>query len=184
MKDNFLVFGQPKINDAEINEVVDTLRSGWLGTGPKVKIFEENFKVYKKTKYSIAVNSCTAALHLSLMSLNLKKEDEVIVTPLTFCATINSIIHAGATPVLADIDPVTMNIDPKKINEKISSRTKCILPVHFAGRPCNMNEIMKISNKNNLFVILTSSSIPWIERAFNFKAPVTFSEKDLYELKS
>ena len=153
MKEKFLVFGSPLINIEEINEVIDCLKSGWLGTGPKVNQFEDQFKKYKETQYSIAVNSCTAALHLSLKSLDLNEGDEVITTPMTFCSTVNAIIHAGATPVLADIDLETMNIDPSQIEEKINSKTRCILPVHFAGRPCNMEKIMEISRVNNLFVI-------------------------------
>ena len=153
MKEKFLVFGSPLINIEEINEVIDCLKSGWLGTGPKVNQFEDQFKKYKETQYSIAVNSCTAALHLSLKSLDLNEGDEVITTPMTFCSTVNAIIHAGATPVLADIDLETMNIDPSQIEEKINSKTRCILPVHFAGRPCNMEKIMAISRGNNLFVI-------------------------------
>ena len=153
MKEKFLVFGSPLINIEEINEVIDCLKSGWLGTGPKVNQFEDQFKKYKETQYSIAVNSCTAALHLSLKSLDLNEGDEVITTPMTFCSTVNAIIHAGATPVLADIDLETMNIDPSQIEEKINSKTRCILPVHFAGRPRNMEKIMEISRVNNLFVI-------------------------------
>ena len=120
MKEKFLVFGSPLINIEEINEVIDCLKSGWLGTGPKVNQFEDQFKKYKETQYSIAVNSCTAALHLSLKSLDLNEGDEVITTPMTFCSTVNAIIHAGATPVLADIDLETMNIDPSQIEEKIN----------------------------------------------------------------
>jgi dTDP-4-amino-4,6-dideoxygalactose transaminase len=150
---DFLVYGSPQINDEEINEVIDCLKSGWIGTGPKVKRFEDQFIKYKNSKYAIAVNSCTAAIHLSLLSLDVGPGDEVITTPLTFCSTVNTIIHAGATPILADIDPITMNIDPKKIEEKITKKTKCILPVHFAGRLCEMNAIMDIADKNNLFVI-------------------------------
>jgi dTDP-4-amino-4,6-dideoxygalactose transaminase len=153
MKDNFLVFGAPQINSDEINEVVKCLQSGWLGTGPKVKKFEDKFRDYKSSKYSTAVNSCTAALHLSMVALGLEEGGEVITTPLTFCSTVNAIIHAGLTPILADIDPLTMNISPSRIQEKINKNTKCLLPVHFAGRPCNMDKIMAISKKHNLFVI-------------------------------
>ena len=109
-KDRFLVFGSPMIEDAEIQEVVSSLKSGWLGTGPKVAQFENDFKAYKGASHAVAVNSCTAALHLSMLSADLEPGDEVITTPLTFCATVNTIIHAGATPVLADVDPVTMNL--------------------------------------------------------------------------
>jgi dTDP-4-amino-4,6-dideoxygalactose transaminase len=150
---NFLTFGSPLIATDEIKEVVSTLESGWLGTGPKVKKFEDDFKSYKDSKFAIAVNSCTAALHLSMVALGLKPGDEVITTPLTFCSTVNSIIHAGATPVLADVDFDTMNIDPKKIEQKITNKTKCILPVHFAGLPCEMSEIMELAKNYNLKII-------------------------------
>jgi len=152
-KDNFLVFGAPALGEAEIDEVVSCLKSGWLGTGPKVAQFEEDFKIYQNAPFSVAVNSCTAALHLSILAAGVGSGDEVITTPLTFCATINAIIHAGATPVLADIDPVTMNIDPVQIEKKITDRTRAILPVHFAGRPCDMNTISAIADKYNLKLI-------------------------------
>jgi len=152
-KDRFLVFGSPAIEDAEIEEVASCMKSGWLGTGPRVARFEADFKAYKNAEQAVAVNSCTAALHLSLLAAGLKPNDEVITTALTFCATANAIIHSGATPVLADIDPVTMNIDPRRIEDKITSRTKAILPVHFAGRPCNMDAISAIAARNGLKVI-------------------------------
>lgn len=152
-KDNFLIFGAPAIEDDEIQEVVASMKSGWLGTGPKVARFEADFAKYKDAKYIAAVNSGTAALHLGLLAAGLKSEDEVITTPMTFCATINAIIHAGATPVLADVDPATMNIDPEKVEEKITSKTKAILPVHFAGRPCNMDALCTIAARHNLKII-------------------------------
>lgn len=152
-KDRFLVFGSPAIEDAEIQEVVSTMKTGWLGTGPKVMRFENEFKAYKGSNHAIAVNSCTAGLHLSMLAASLKPGDEVITTPMTFCATVNAIIHAGATPVLADIDPLTMNIDPAKVEAKITSKTKAILPVHFAGRPCDMDALCEIAERHNLKLI-------------------------------
>ncbi|MHB8163117.1 MAG: DegT/DnrJ/EryC1/StrS family aminotransferase [Methanoregula sp.] len=149
----FLVFGAPAIEQPEIDEVIDCMNKGWLGTGPKVAQFEKDFAAYKGVPYSAAVNSCTAALHLSLLAAGLGPGDEVITTPMTFCATVNTIIHTGATPVLADVDLKTMNIDPKHIKEKISEKTKAILPVHFAGRSCDMDPIMKIAKEYNLKVI-------------------------------
>ncbi|MDP2922791.1 MAG: DegT/DnrJ/EryC1/StrS family aminotransferase [Candidatus Omnitrophota bacterium] len=149
----FLVFGQPKIGQAEISEVVRTLRSGWIGTGPKVAKFEEDFRRYKQAGYATAVSSGTAALHLSAMASGIGNGDEVITTALTFCATVNAIIHAQATPVLADVEPVTMNIDPGQIRKKITSKTKAILPVHLAGRPCRMDEILAIAKEYNLKII-------------------------------
>jgi dTDP-4-amino-4,6-dideoxygalactose transaminase len=152
-RENFLVFGSPPIEEAEIAEVVASMKSGWLGTGPKVAQFESDFARYRRTPHAVAVNSCTAALHLSLLAENLGPGDEVITTPLTFCATINAIIHAGATPVLADVSPQTMNIEPAEVEAKLTSRTRAILPVHFAGRPCEMDALMSIARRHDLKVI-------------------------------
>lgn len=152
-KNEFIVFGAPSIQQDEIDEVVDSLATGWLGTGPKVAQFEKDFAEYKQTPFSIAVNSCSAALHLSLIASEVGPGDEVITTPMTFCATINAIIHVGATPVLADIEPNSLNIDPIEIEKKITSKTKAILLVHFAGRACNMDAIMGLAEQHNLKVI-------------------------------
>ncbi|MBZ0165277.1 MAG: DegT/DnrJ/EryC1/StrS aminotransferase family protein [Candidatus Omnitrophica bacterium] len=153
MRDKMLVFGQPLITEDEIAEVTDSLRKCWLGTGPKVQAFEKDFARYKGTPHAAAVNSCTAALHLACLALDLQPGDEVITSAMTFCATVNAIIHSGATPVLADIDPATRNIDPARIEEKITPRTKAILVIHFAGLPCDMNMIMRIARDRGLFVI-------------------------------
>ena len=152
-KDNFLVFGAPRISEAEVDEVAASLRSGWLGTGPKVMKFQDDFAEYKGAPYAVAVNSCTAALHLSMLAEDLKPGDEVITTPLTFCATVNAIIHAGAIPVLADVDSQTMNIDPVQVRAKITPRTRVILPVHFAGRPCEMDQLCEISETHRIALI-------------------------------
>src|SRR6516164_2749746 len=153
MRKEFLVFGQPLIEEPEIDEVVSSLRAAWPGTGPKVSRFEELIRQYKGVKHAIAVSSCSAGLHLSLLALRLQPGDEVITTPLTFCATVNAIIHAGGTPVLADIDPETSNISPEEICRKISPKTKAILPVHFAGRACEMSEIMSLARMHRLSVV-------------------------------
>ena len=153
MLEDYLIFGSPLIEQDEIEEIVRTLRSGWIGTGPRVQKFEDDFKLYKNARNAVAVSSCTAALHLSLLACQLNAGDEVIVPAMTFCATVNAIIHAGATPVLADVEPRTMNIDPKNIQDRITKKTKAILPVHFAGRPCNMKEITDIASQHNLLVI-------------------------------
>lgn len=155
MSDNFIVFGQPLIEENDIEEVVKTLKSGWIGTGPKVKQFETDFAFKKKSDAAnvTAVNSCTAALHLSLITAGIGPGDEVITTAMTFCATINAIIHAGGTPVLVDIDPATYNIDPAQIEDKITAKTKAIIPVHFAGLMCDMNTITSIAKKHGLIVI-------------------------------
>lgn len=152
-KEKFLVFGSPTIEEAEIAEVVASMRSGWLGTGPKVTRFEKDFAGYKEARYVAAVNSCTAALHLSMLAARLQPGDEVITTPLTFSATVNAIIHTGAIPVLADVDPRSMNIDPREIKARINSRTRAVLPVHFAGRCCDMDAICDIANDYSLDVI-------------------------------
>lgn len=153
MRKKMLIFGQPLISDDEIAEVNDSLKKAWVGTGPKVQQFERDFSSYKGAAYCAAVNSCTAALHLACLALGLKKGDEVITTANTFCATVNAIILSGATPVLADIDPSTLNIDPIEIRRKITKKTKAILVVHFAGRPCEMAAITDIVWKHNLALI-------------------------------
>ncbi len=152
-KERFLVFGRPTIEEPEIEEVVDSLRKSWLGTGPKVARLERDFAAYKGVQHAVAVHSCTAALQLSILAAGLAPGDEVITTPLTFCATVNAILHAGAAPVLADVDPRTMNLDPERIESAITPRTRAILPVHFAGRPCEMDAILDIARRRNLVVI-------------------------------
>lgn len=151
----FLVFGAPRIEEDEIAEVEACLRSGWLGTGPRVAQFERDFALWRRVDAAqvAAVNSCTAALHVSMVAAGLEPGSEVITTPLTFCATVNAILHAGLTPVLADADPVTQNIDPAAIEAAITPRTRAIVPVHFAGRPCAMDRIMAIADKHGLVVI-------------------------------
>jgi dTDP-4-amino-4,6-dideoxygalactose transaminase len=152
-KDRFLVFGKPTIEEPEIAEVVDSLRSGWLGTGPKVARLEREFAAYERAPHAVAVHSCTAALHLSLLAADLKPGDEVITTPLTFCATVNAILHAGATPVLADVDRRTMNLDPERVEAALTPRTRAILPVHFAGRPCDMDALVDLAKRKDLRLI-------------------------------
>lgn len=155
MSDKFIVFGAPNIQQAEIDEVVDSLEAAWLGTGPKVQKFERDFAAYKGVDLDCvaALNSCTAALHVSLVAAGIEPGDEVITTAMTFCATANAAIHAGATPVPVDIDKNTLNIDPKLIEQKITGRTRAIVPVHFAGRACEMDAIMEIAEKHGLIVI-------------------------------
>ncbi|MDP1676907.1 MAG: DegT/DnrJ/EryC1/StrS family aminotransferase [Bacteroidota bacterium] len=153
MRSEFLIFGSPKIEEDEINEVVDSLRKCWLGTGPKVAQFENQFKEYVGAKHAVAVHSCTAALHLSMIASDIGPGDEVITTPMTFAATANSIIHTGGIPVFIDVNRDTMTIDVKQIEEKITTRTKAIIPVHFAGRACQMDEIIALANKYKLKII-------------------------------
>lgn len=143
----------PSIGKDEIDEVVDTLKSGWLTTGPKTKKFEEMAKKYLDCKNSIALSSCTAALHLALVVANIGSGDEVITTPFTFIATANVILHQGAKPIFVDIEKETYNIDPLKIERAITKKTKAIIPVHFAGHPCAMDKIIKIAKRHKLSVI-------------------------------
>jgi dTDP-4-amino-4,6-dideoxygalactose transaminase len=153
MREDFLVFGQPLIGQEEMDEVLDSMKKAWLGTGAKVSRFERDFAGYKQIDYAAAVNSCTAALHLSCLALGLKPGDEIITTAMTFCATVNAIIHAGAIPVLADIDPVTLNIDVREIEKKISPRTRAVIVVHFAGRVCDMDPIVGLCRSRGIAII-------------------------------
>jgi dTDP-4-amino-4,6-dideoxygalactose transaminase len=173
-KNRFLVFGAPAIEDSEIEEVVSSMRNGWLGTGPKVERFEQNFKTYKGANHAVAVNSCTAALHLSVLAAGIKPGDEVITTAMTFAATINAIIHVGATPVLVDTEPETMNIDPAQVNRKITNRTRAILPVHFAGRPCNMDALCDLTKRYGLRLIEDCAHA--IETEYKSKKAGTFGD--------
>ena len=152
MNDRFIHFHRPSIGEEEINEVVDTLRSGWLTTGPRVARFEREFREYTGAPHAVAVNSATAGLHLALAALKIGPGDEVITTPMTFCATVQAILHVGATPVLADIG-WDGNIDPEEIARRITSRTRAIIPVHMAGLPCEMNAIWELAQRHGLHVI-------------------------------
>jgi len=177
---NFIIFGKPSIGDDEIAEVTDSLKSGWIGTGPKVKQFESDFAAYQGVSEDqvAAVNSCTAALHLSLIAAGIGPGDEVITTSMTFCASVNAIIHSGATPILADIDSQTFNISHQEIAKKITSKTKAVLIVHFAGRPCNMDEIASITQRNNL--VLIEDCAHAIESKYRNKPTGTFGDFGCY----
>jgi len=153
MRATFLPFSIPTIGEEEIDEVVDSLRSGWITTGPKVKRFEESFKGYVGAPFAVPLSSATAGLHLAMLALQLKPGDEVITTPLTFAATVSMIVQGGGTPVLADIEPGTLNIDVRQMRKKITPRTRALLPVHFAGQPCDMDPIFELAREFNLAVI-------------------------------
>ena len=153
VRKDYLIFGSPAIEQAEIEEVVDSLKSGWLGTGPKVERFEEAFKKYVGAKYAVAVNSCTAALHLALLAVEIQPDDEVITPVMTFTASAAAIIHAAGKPVFVDIDPETMNIDTQQIEPALTENTRAILPVHFAGRPCRMDNIVALAREYDLKII-------------------------------
>ena len=146
-------FAPPDLGPAEIAEVVAALESGWLSTGPRVRAFEEAFARYSGAPFAIALNSCTAALHLSLLATGVGQGDEVVTTPLTFCATANVIVHAGAAPVFADVDAVTMNLDPAAAAAAVTTRTRAIIPVHFAGRPVDVAAFEQLARRRHLTVI-------------------------------
>lgn len=153
MRTTFLPFSLPTIEQDEIDEVVDSLRSGWLTTGPKVQKFEEELCKLIGTDHVIATNSCTSGLLLCLRALGIGAGDEVITTPLTFAATVNMIVIAGARPVLVDIDRETLQIDPSQIEKSITPRVKAIIPVHFAGQPSDLDAIYEIAGRHRLEVI-------------------------------
>src|ERR1035438_6756787 len=148
----FLPFAVPDIGDQEIDEVADTLRSGWLTTGERASHFEQQFKDYAGAPHALALNSGTGALHVALAALAIGPGDEVITTPLTFCATVNTILEVGATPVLADTGP-DLNIDPAAVRRAITPRTRVILPVHLAGLPCEMDRIWSLASEFGLYVV-------------------------------
>jgi perosamine synthetase len=146
-------FHKPYITEDEVSGVLDSLRSGWITMGPKTIEFEKSFGEYIGSRNAVSMNSCTACLHLALKMLDLKEGDEVIVPAVTFTATAEVIAYFRAVPVLVDVDDVTCNIDAAKIEEKITERTKAIIPVHYGGQPCDMDEISVIAKRHNLFVI-------------------------------
>ena len=153
IRNDFLPISKPTIEKEEIDAVVEVLKSGWLTTGPKVKEFEENISKYTNAKHSIAFTSCTGALHSALSSYNIKENDEVIVPTFTFVASSHVVTWLNAKPVLVDSEEGTFNIDVKKIEEKITKNTKAIMPMHYGGHPCDMDEINEIARKHNLKVI-------------------------------
>src|SRR6266852_4079267 len=149
----FLPFAVPHITQAEIDEVVDTLRSGWLTTGPKTKRFERKFAERVDAPYALAVNSATAAMHLALDAVGLQPDDEVIVPVYTFTATAEVVVYFRARPVFADVDPATCNLDPAQLEKRITPRTRAIMVVHIAGLPAEMDTIHAIARAHNLPVI-------------------------------
>ena len=153
IRQEFLPFHRPSIGEEEIREVEDTLRSGWITTGPKTKRFEEEFRRYIGCGHALAVSSCTAGLHLALVASGVGGGDEVVTTPYTFAATGEVILQVGARPVFVDVCEGGFNIDPEKIREAVTPRTKAIIPVHFAGEPCRMEEIIRIAREHDLVVV-------------------------------
>ena len=148
-----LPYNRPDLTEDEIAEVVDTLRSGWLTTGPKTRRFEAAFAAYTGAAHALAVNSATAALHLALVAAGVGPGDEVITTPLTFAACANVIVQQGATPVLADICADDLNIDPVQVERRLTPRTRALMAVHYGGQPCRMDELLDLCRQRNLFLI-------------------------------
>jgi len=152
-RERYLTFGAPHLLQAERDEVLACFDSGWLGTGPRAARLEQEFAAYVGAPVAIGVSSGTAALHLALLALGLPRDAEVITSAMTFCATANAIVHAGATPVFADCDRTTLNVDPDDVCRKITPRTRALVPVHFAGRPCDMEAIGAIAREHGLAVV-------------------------------
>jgi dTDP-4-amino-4,6-dideoxygalactose transaminase len=152
VRQTFLSFNPPAIGEEEITEVVDTLRSDWITRGPKTKRFEEDFAKFIGAPGALGLNSWTSAGHTMLVTSGIKPGDEVVTTPMTFCASVNIIEHVGAKPVLVDVEPDTLNIDPAKLEAAITPHTKMIIPVHFAGHPVDLDPIFDMAKKHNLIV--------------------------------
>ena len=153
MRDTFLPFARPSLGDEEIAEVVATLKSGWITTGPKVEKFSADFLDYVGGRYAVPVSSATAGLHVALLALGIGPGDEVITTPMTFVATLNTIVHCGATPVLVDIDAATLNIRAEEVERKVTDRTKALLPVHYVGQPADLDPILELASVRGLAVL-------------------------------
>lgn len=153
MRTTFLPVSIPSIDDAEIGEVVDSLRSGQISTGPKVERFKEAFQASVGSRFAVPLSSATAGLHLALLALGIGEGDEVITTPMTSASTINMIVLRGATPVLADIEPGANTIDVSKVGDRITSRTKAIIAMHFAGQPCDMDPLFTLATRHGIRII-------------------------------
>ncbi|MEQ1908470.1 MAG: DegT/DnrJ/EryC1/StrS aminotransferase family protein [Vicinamibacterales bacterium] len=151
--EDFLPFCRPSIGEEEIAEVVDTLRSVWLTTGPKTHAFERAFGAYTGASHSVALNSCTAGLHLALLAAGVTEGDEVILPSLTFCATANVVVHRRATPVFAEIDEASYTLDPASFEQRITPRTKAVIPVHHGGQVCDMRRINEVAREHGITVI-------------------------------
>ena len=153
VRTTFLPFHQPSIDADDERAVVEALRSGWITTGPRTKSFEKAFAAYTGAAHCVAVNSCTAALHLALEACGVGTGDEVITTPITFASTANVIVHRGATPVFVDVEADTLNLDPTLLEAVITPRTRAVIAVDFAGQPCDLDEIMGIAHTHRLVVV-------------------------------
>ncbi len=172
----FLPFNQPDIDQAGIEEVVDTLRSGWITTGPKTKEFERRFAGYVGARHALAVNSCTGGLHVALAAAGIGPGDEVIVPTMTFCATANVAVHLGATPIIVDVEPDTLNISPQRLVAAITPQTKAVIPVHLYGHPCDMDRINEIAETHRLLVVEDAAhavAAEWHGRRVGTLSPAT-----------
>lgn len=149
----FLRFSPPSIGEEEVAEVVDTLRSGWITTGPKTHRFEQEFAAFVGSPAALALSSCTAALHTALAALEIGAGDEVITTPMTFSASANVVEHVGGHPVLADVEPDTLNLDPRAVEAAITPRTRAILPVHYAGHPADLDPLRALASRHRLHLV-------------------------------
>ena len=153
MRDRFLPFARPALGEEEIAELVDTLRSGWITTGPKVERFADAFREYVGGPFAVPVSSATAGLHVALLALGVGPGDEVVTTPMTFVATLNTIVHCGARPVLVDIDAATLNLRVEEIEARLTPRTRAILPVHFVGQPADLDPILDLAAPRGIAVL-------------------------------
>lgn len=182
VRTDFLVFGQPCIGAEEIEEVTNTIKSGWLGTGKKTNRFEKEFAEYQEMPHALGLSSCTSGLFLALRVLNLPVGSEVISTDFTFTATIASIIHNGLVPVLVDCQPKTQNIECNRIEEKITPKTKALVIVAFAGLPCEMDHIIDIAKRYGLYIILDNAHA--IESEYNNKRLAHYGDISCYSFYS
>jgi len=157
VRDEFLPYGSQWLDEDDIRAVVGALRSDWITTGPRIDEFEQRFAEYVGAKYAVAVSSGTAALHAAVFACGIGPDDEVITTPLSFAASANCVIYQGGRPVFADVQPDTLNIDPKEIERKITDKTKSIIPVDYTGLPCDYDEIHEIADKYGLLLIEDAS---------------------------
>ncbi|MBZ0287076.1 MAG: aminotransferase class I/II-fold pyridoxal phosphate-dependent enzyme, partial [Anaerolineae bacterium] len=152
-RSTLLPYGRQYIDDDDIQAVVETLKSDWLTTGPKVKEFEQAFAAFTGAEHAVAVANGTAALHCAMYALNIQPGDEVIVTPMTFAASANCVLYQGGTPVFADVEPDTLLIDPEQVRRKITPHTKAIVAVDYAGQPCDYDALQAIANEFGLAIV-------------------------------
>ena len=153
VRKDYLIFGSPDLREDDIQAVTATLRSGWIGTGPKVAAFEEAFRTYVGAKYAMALNSCTAGLHLAMIAVGVKPGDEVVTCPMTFASTANVITHLGARPVFVDCDRETLCIDPAQVPARITAKTRALVPIHFAGRAADMTRLRALAAEHEVRLV-------------------------------